>query len=416
MTANAKQQLAERSKRIQDCVELREPDRVPFSAHWLFWPAKYAGITCQEAMYDVQKCTAALRKAVLDLEPDSYGCVLPAVAIGESLKLMGYKQLEWPGHGVDANASYQYLDREYMRADEYDDYLLDPTGFFLHKYLPRVADVFAPFERLPDFAANAYLAIVHATSAFSDPAMRGAFDRLAAAGSAMEWLDETGIPFVNEMTDRGFPTLWGGSSYAPYDFFADYLRGSKGVMLDMYRQPEKLLEAIERATRLIARDTISTVSPLPNKTVVIAVHWCPDGLMSPEQFEKFYWPGLRSLLMSLIDAGLTPHVLWEGVCDSRLETIGDIPPGKAIYHFERTDIFRAKKLLGDTVCLRGNVPSSMLTTGTPDEVDEYCKRLIDVCGRDGGLIVDGAIGIPDEARPENVFAMRDAVWKYGSYR
>ncbi len=138
--------------------------------------------------------------------------------------------------------------------------------------------------------------------------------------------------------------------------------------------------------------------------------------MSPEQFKRFYWPSLRKVMLTLIEAGLTPLIFWEGVCDSRLEMIGDIPPGKVIYHFERTDIFRAKELLGDTVCLRGNVPASMLTTGTPQEVDEYCKRLIDVCGQGGGLIVDGGIGIPDDARPENVFAMRDAVLKYGGYR
>ena len=49
--------------------------------------------------------------------------------------------------------------------------------------------------------------------------------------------------------------------------------------------------------------------------------------------------------------------LWEGDCTSRLETIADIPRGKAIYWFERTDLVRAKEVLGDVVCLRGNVPS-----------------------------------------------------------
>ncbi|HJO23672.1 MAG TPA: uroporphyrinogen decarboxylase family protein, partial [Myxococcota bacterium] len=117
-----------------------------------------------------------------------------------------------------------------------------------------------------------------------------------------------------------------------------------------------------------------------------------------------------------IDADLTPLVLWEGNCESRLERIADIPPGKAIYFFERTDPFKAKAVLGDTVCLRGFVPASILTTGKPAEVEDYCKRLIDGCAPGGGLIVDGSIGIPDDARIENVFAMRDAVWNYGQAR
>ncbi len=73
---------------------------------------------------------------------------------------------------------------------------------------------------------------------------------------------------------------------------------------------------------------------------------------------------------------------------------------------------RAKEVLGDVVCLRGNVPASMMTTGTPGEVDAYCRHLIENVGRDGGFILDGAIGIHDEARNENVKAMFQAVRKY----
>ncbi|MDH4191431.1 MAG: hypothetical protein OEW21_14665, partial [Betaproteobacteria bacterium] len=67
---------------------------------------------------------------------------------------------------------------------------------------------------------------------------------------------------------------------------------------------------------------------------------------------------------------------------------------------------------GDTVCLRGNVPTSLLIAGTPDEVDQYCKALITRVGRGGGFILDGAASIPDEAKPENVMAMARSVRKY----
>ena len=109
-----------------------------------------------------------------------------------------------------------------------------------------------------------------------------------------------------------------------------------------------------------------------------------------------------------------PLVLWEGNCTSRLELIGDIPQGKAIYWFESTDIFKAKEILGDTVCLRGNVPASILCTGTADDVDAYCKRLITEVGKGGGFILDGATSIPDEAKTENVLAMANSVHKYAN--
>ena len=116
----------------------------------------------------------------------------------------------------------------------------------------------------------------------------------------------------------------------------------------------------------------------------------------------------------MIDAGLYPCVLWEGDCTSRLEIIKDVPAGKCVYFFERTDVFKAKEILGDTVCIRGSVPVSLMITATPDEVREYCKKLIDVVGKDGGFIMDSGVGIPDEAKPENVLAMFEYTREYSA--
>ena len=57
----------------------------------------------------------------------------------------------------------------------------------------------------------------------------------------------------------------------------------------------------------------------------------------------------------------------------------------------------------------------LLNTGSVQEVEEYCKKLIDNVGKGGGFIMDGAIGIPDEANPENVKAMADITKTYGVY-
>jgi uroporphyrinogen-III decarboxylase len=140
-----------------------------------------------------------------------------------------------------------------------------------------------------------------------------------------------------------------------------------------------------------------------------------DGFMSEEQFKTFYWPTLREMMITFINEGLVPCPLWEGKCDSRLEIIKDIPPGKAIYHFEQTDLFKAKEVLGNTVCIRGGVPTSILCTGTPEDVKTHCKKIIDGVGKGGGFIMDGPIGIPDETRPENMKAFEEATKEYGVY-
>ena len=59
------------------------------------------------------------------------------------------------------------------------------------------------------------------------------------------------------------------------------------------------------------------------------------------------------------------------------------------------------------MCFWGNVPSSLLATGTPQQVKDDVKELVDIFG--DRLILDGVGGFPDEARPENVLALREAV-------
>lgn len=136
--------------------------------------------------------------------------------------------------------------------------------------------------------------------------------------------------------------------------------------------------------------------------------------MSQKHFEKFWWPSFRRMLLDMIDAGLTPIVMWESDCSNRLETIADIPRGKCVYWFERADLVKAHQVLGDVVALRGNLSPSLMNMGTPEQVDAEVKHLVDNIWNKGGcLILDTAFGIPDEGKIENVRAMFAAARKYG---
>lgn len=405
---------AERLKRVMDAVELRAPDRVPTVFFSRFWLARQGGMSYRESMYDYDRVCEVTRRVLLELQPDLYAPPHQLVLLGPIQDRLGYKQQQWPGHGVGDNVSYQYLDREYMKPEEYDEYLLDPTGYFLTTYLPRIAEAFEGLEELPEFPALHYTRLMMASRQFASPGVKKAFAAMQQAGEEAQRLMDHSIAFAKEMAQLGFPLAHGSVSISPYDFFGDYLRGSKGIMLDLYRRRDKLMQAMERAGIFIARQAISVAKASPSKFVFIPCHWCFDGFMSPEQFRTVYWPPFRKVLLDIIDAGLIPVPLWEGDCGSRLETIADIPKGKAIYWFERTDLVRAKQVLGDVVCLRGNVPSSLLTTGTPEQVDDYCRILIEKVGKGGGFILDGAIGIPDESRPENVRAMYESVRRYSA--
>jgi hypothetical protein len=149
-TPAAKAAYDARWQRIMACVGWKQPDRMPVALHSFFWPANYGGISYRELMYDYDKakqvclrCGARIRAGRrLSAAPGQHHRP-------RSLEKLDFKQLQWPGHGVGDMQPFQYLDREYMKADEYDDFLFDPTGFYLHKYLPRVAGAFEGFDKLP---------------------------------------------------------------------------------------------------------------------------------------------------------------------------------------------------------------------------------------------------------------------------
>jgi uroporphyrinogen-III decarboxylase len=173
---------------------------------------------------------------------------------------------------------------------------------------------------------------------------------------------------------------------------------------------------MDKVTPAIINAAVGGVQQSGIPKVFIPLHKGIDGFMSPQQFDTFYWPTFKQVILALIEQNIVPIVLWEGDCTSRLETIADIPKGKAIYWFERTDMHRAKEVLGGRVCIMGLMPSAILCTGSPQDVRDYCKRLIDVAGKKGGYILNGDVGIPDEAKPENVRAMVDFTIEYGVYK
>jgi len=378
----------------------------------MFWYAKYGGVTCQDTMYDYDKLSEIVKNVLNEFQPDSFSLPHPIIALGPTMEAMDYKQLEWPGHGTDPNVSYQFLDKEYMTGDEYEDYIFDPTGFYLTKYLPRISGACEGFEKLPDFPGHYHIQTILGARYFSNPAIMKSFNAMAEAGGEMQGMLRQAMAFAAEMAEAGFPLAQGASAISPFDYFADYFRGSKGAMKDMYRKGDLFLEAMDKAAVFIVRSAVAQSERHPCKIVFIPVHWAFDGLMSEKHFMTYFWPPFKKVINGLIDAGLTPLLLWEGDCTSRMELIGDIPAGKAIYWFERGDLFKAKEILGDVTCLRGNVPPSLLNTGTPEDVDNYCKKLIQVVGKGGGFILDGGIGVPDEALTENVRAMFDATRKY----
>lgn len=412
MSSESDQLFEQRAKRIEDAISLGQPDRVPFAPFITFFPARYAGVSFEEAMHDYAKLSDAIRLFMADFHPDAFPDTFRILAWGPTLEILDYKQLVWPGHHGNPNATYQFVEGEYMKAEEYDAFIDDPSDFLARRFLPRVWGALEPLKAMRPLSWAWYTRMASYVAPFGTPEMAAAFESLVAAGQEARRMIAAARDLSAEMEALGYPRQFVASTYAPFDYIGDFFRGTRGIMLDMYRNPEKLLAAIDRVTPSLVEQGTSVAKTAGSNRVFIPLHKGLDGFMSPEQFRTFYWPSLKKLMLACIDAGFIPNPLFEGDCTSRLEVIKDIPPGKAVYWFERTDLFKAKQVLGDTVCIEGGVPSSIMIGGSPDQVKAYCKRLMDVLGKNGGFILNGDVGIPDEAKPENVRAIVQTVSEY----
>jgi uroporphyrinogen-III decarboxylase len=210
--------------------------------------------------------------------------------------------------------------------------------------------------------------------------------------------------------------MGGGTSKAPYDLIGDSMRGFTGVIMDMYRRPEKLMDAMEALVPILIEMGIKTARMGAAPTVAFALHKGADGFMSVEQFKTFYWEPLRKVVMALIEEGLVPRLGAQGGYNSRLEIIRDVPKGKVIWAMgQATDMARAKETVGTVACLSGNIPASLIHSGTPAEITAHCQKLIETAGKGGGYLYATAQGVNRFSRIENVKAMIEAGRKYGGY-
>jgi hypothetical protein len=415
MTASDGQTLLqERQKRIDDAVALRKPDRVPIACMWDFFPARFKGLTVKEVMYDPQLLFDAWIDCLTHFGPDLGDNPFVLRGFARVLEALGFQQLKWAGHGLPEDVSYQFVEMELMKGDEYDHFVFDPSDFMVRRFWPRVNKSLAPLEKLPPLShVIPYFWGLHAGVSLLTPEMEAARKAIMEAAEASAEVLRWTAKFGQRMTDLGFPGSSGGYAQVPFDTLGDVFRGTKGILMDLYRRPNQVMAACEKLLPIMIDAAVASVQRTGIPRVFIPLHKCLDTFLSAQQFDRYYWPPMRELVEALIGRGITPWIFAEGVCNTRLEAFRSVTPGKAIYQFEGTDIFLAKKAMRDRCCIRGNVPASLLALGTPSEVVDYCKHLMDGCAREGGFILDASTPLAD-ARPENVQAMFDVTRDYGS--
>lgn len=407
----------ERLNRVETAIHLGEPDKVPVFTFFSSYIQRAYSSNYANIFYDFETAGEAAVKFHQD-HPQLDIALTPQFTSGKTNEIAGSTMLDWPGRPgtkVSSFSSHQVIERELMMQEEYPEMLNDFSGFMIRKYVPRA------YSNLKGMAGlNLTPTIVLSTgmlSPYYSPEAQDAFQKLAQIGAEDAKAAAATAKYNNILADMGFPPMMTGASEAPYDILGDYFRGTMGIFEDMI-DPD-MEDYVEQACYMFAEQQIQSLQyfrfvDMPVKRVFFPLHKAMDGFMSDAQYERFYWKPLKKIILALIDMGVTPYIYTEGPYRTRLHHLADVPKGKVFYHFEDVDMAEAKRVLGNTAAICGNLSISRMEFGRKEDIAEDVKRLLDICAPGGGYLFDFN-GSLENCKPENMEIMFETLDKYGKY-
>jgi hypothetical protein len=411
VSPQAEANYAERIERLRRAYDLEYPDRIVADGSMGFgeYAIRRKGLTGKDIVYNHEALREPLLEFHDEFQPDVAVNLMPY--LGRIFDLMDYKTYIWGGRQLPDSMVIQAVEGEYMTGDEYADFIADPTAFWLHTYLPRVAGMFGPMAMLPDFPRfSEWVDIIDLILPFGMPPVQEMLQRLMEAGNELMQI----LPVVGQtgamIAAEGFPGMGYNIVKTPFDYLGDTLRGTKGILTDLFRRPNDVLAACERYVPILIKSITAACDRTGSPTAFYVLHKGADSFMSQQQFERFYWPTWKETMLGLFEEGITSYLFIEGSYNHRLENLAEMPDKSLICHFDQTDMRRVKEVLSDKFTIAGNVPASLMSTGTADAVRAYCDDLVELYEDAPGYIMAFGCGF-EMTTAENIHAFQDSVKK-----
>jgi len=398
MPNNTEQLYTERLKRYVSAMRNEKPDKIPIRPFVAEFTATYAGYTCQQVTHDYQIAFDAARKCAADFDWDAVVSNMVYVWTGLT-EAIGMKYYGVPGIHIPPDVGFQFIEpseeNAFMKSDEYDLLIEDPTGFLFNVWLPRVSNDVQPDGKPTSYRSNLSF-------------LKGGMAMLSYF---------SGFAKQNELlrTESGTVSAISGILKAPMDILADKLRGYIGLAMDLLERPEKVLAACEALMPHLLHNALSGADPDKNVPITIWMHRGCVPFVSHEHFNKIYWTTLKPIIEEIWKNGHQVLFYAEGNWDAHLDSFAELPDASIVYHVDKGDIFNVHKTIGHKFCLSGGIPNYLLSFGTPDEVRDYCRKVIDGVAGDGGYIMDASAIVQNDAKVENIKAMTDFTREHGVY-
>ncbi len=398
MAKDMEQLYAERLKRYVTAMRNEKPDKIPIRPFVAEFTAKYAGYTCQEVTHNFEKAFEAARKCAADFDWDAVVANMVYVWTGLT-QAIGLKYYGVPGIDVPPNTGFQYKEpppeKAFMKPGEYDRLIEDPTGYLFNVWLPRVSADVSTIGEPTSFRSN--------------------LSFLKGGMAMMKYFTAFGTQNALLRSESGTVSAISGILKAPFDILADKLRGYIGLTMDLFQRPDKILAACEALMPHLTHVALSGADPDKNVPIGFWMHRGCVPFISHEHFNKLYWPTLKPIIEEIWSHGHQVLFYAEGDWNAHLKSFTELPDKAIVYHVDKADIFEAHKTIGHKFCISGGIPNFLLGFGTPNEVRDYCRKVIDSVAKDGGYIMDASAIIQDDAKVENIKAMTDFTREYGVY-
>ena len=362
------EQTGEKLNRILRTVAGERPDRVPVVLEYSGFAAHVTETPMAEYMKSPARATEIMIRAynlVGGGDAMNYGTFTP-YHLGS---IYGAK-VRVPGFDLPDNEMWQVEESELMSVADYDRILEQGwPGFFKQFMAERVFD-----DACPDLLPG----------------------RLEPVDILAEW-DAVGMPVLSggDVTTP-IELLWGARSMNEF-------------AMDLHTVPEKLDAVMQVMAPHLASRAVRQATARGFPAVWVGGWRGAPEMLSPAMWNRFVWPYFKTLVEEVTDAGLIALLHLDSNWGREMERFLELPAGKCIMATDgSTDLFRAKQVLGGHMCIMGDVPASMLAFGSPDEVREYCSKLVRELGP-GGFILQSGCDIPANAKLENVQAMVESV-------
>lgn len=380
----------EKVERILTTIKHQEPDRVPILSMFETWCISYVNSSIKEIEENPEKEIEIYSKPHGDVYSDAtFMCGLLTDA--KSARIIGSK-----GHFISEDGqTVQHKEITPMLPEEYPELVKDPMGYMFNTMLPRKAKNLA--KGYPENYNTIKELVNH-------------------------WKVKSAVQakLQNVLKDKyKLPVLTQNNAYPPMDIIFDYLRGFKGISIDLRRNPDDLLAGINALEEFsnqfmgIAPDAES-VPEFPLYTTMMHI----PTFINPKQFEKYFWPTYEKMFNRIHQLGGKLVMFLEGKWEPKYEFLNSMPKNFAVGILEEDDVFVAKKKIGDNITIAGGMPLNLLKYSTKEKCIDYAKRLVDECAPGGGYIFTSSRALlsKNDLNVENLIAVNNYVHEYGIYK